>query len=153
MEKGRVTSLVFATLLRNRNGRCSNMQFAWTRGAHVGYADVPARALHMWIPHYPVNADQYSTTCENSMTRKNWLQSKTTRGSQVGGRLCLLAMMRARFSNGPEPFRSRKQIKKKNVLNRSIIPSSQSSQFCFVKIALFYNVQNHWKLDRKCKYS
>ena len=37
---------------------------------------------------------------------------------QVGGRLCLLAMMMyrlgARFSNGPETFRARKQILKAN---------------------------------------
>ena len=83
MEKGRFTSRVFANRFRSRNGRFSNMRFAWTRGTLVGYADVPARALHMWIPHYPVNADQYSTICENSMTQKNWLQSKTTRGNFV----------------------------------------------------------------------
>lgn len=43
----------------------------------------------------------------------------------------------------PNLFGPESKFKKKNVLNRSIIPSSQSSQFCFVKIALFYNVQNH----------
>ena len=43
----------------------------------------------------------------------------------------------------PNLFGPESKFKKKNVLNRSIIPSSQSSQFCFVKIALFYNFQNH----------
>lgn len=47
MEKGRVTSRVFANRFRSRNGRFSNMRFACTRGTLVGYADVPARALHM----------------------------------------------------------------------------------------------------------